>query len=429
MIYAKLYDEWNASRGGRTPRYLDFRIGGATPTEFSEKIDKLFQAAKRQWPGVFVDGERIDLTPSHLVTCGSFLESIKLFNSNLQIIDEAFEYLSTQVGKAKKGQYFTPRHVIDMCVEMLNPTVDEFMIDTAAGSCGFIVHTIFHVWGSEFAAEGPTDWQREFAREKIYALDFDVRSIKIAKALNLIAGDGKTNVYKANTLDPKSWTDDVKVALKPRLLKLAGHSENQHNVKNMRNFDFDVLMTNPPFAGDIKDSRVLHQYDLGKKPTGKWRKKCARDILFIERNLEFVRPGGRLCIVLPQSRLNNVSDKQIRAYLADKCRILASVSLNVNTFKPHANIKTSILFLQKWNDDKNQGPYCPKVDDYPIFTAQSFKSGKDSKGEYLYKVGLDGLPMLDAHGHMILLHDLTEISAAFRQFGAANGFRFCGGPE
>lgn len=84
LIYAKLYDEWNASRGGQT-RYLEFRIGGATPTEFADKIDRLFQAAKRQWPGVFLEGEKIDLIPSHLVTCASFLESIKLFNSNLQI--------------------------------------------------------------------------------------------------------------------------------------------------------------------------------------------------------------------------------------------------------------------------------------------------------------------------------------------------------
>jgi type I restriction enzyme M protein len=157
LIYAKLYDEWNAARGGTKKRYLEFRIGGATPAEFYEKVDRLLQAAKKQWPGVFVEGEKIELSPGHLITGGSFLEDVKLFNSNLQIIDEAFEYLAVEVGKGKKGQYFTPRHVIDMCVKMLNPTVDEYMIDTAAGSCGFTVHSIFHVWGSQFSARGPTD--------------------------------------------------------------------------------------------------------------------------------------------------------------------------------------------------------------------------------------------------------------------------------
>src|SRR3989337_562612 len=95
------------------------------------------------------------LAEPHLVTCGSFLQDIKLFNSNLQVIDEAFEYLSIEVGKGKKGQYFTPRHVIDMAVKMLNPDIDEYLIDTAAGSCGFTVHGIFHVWGNEFTANGP----------------------------------------------------------------------------------------------------------------------------------------------------------------------------------------------------------------------------------------------------------------------------------
>lgn len=94
LIYSKLYDEWNASRGGRQKRFLEFRVGGATPGEFYDKMNSLFQRAIKQWPGIFLEGERIDLTPAHLVTCGSFLQDIKLFNSNLQIIDEAFEGLS-----------------------------------------------------------------------------------------------------------------------------------------------------------------------------------------------------------------------------------------------------------------------------------------------------------------------------------------------
>ena len=87
---------------------------GRPHTSSSRRISDLFDRAKAKWPGVFVEGERIDLTPEHLVTCGSYLENVKLFNSNLQIIDEAFEYLSVEVGKGKKGQYFTPRYVIDM---------------------------------------------------------------------------------------------------------------------------------------------------------------------------------------------------------------------------------------------------------------------------------------------------------------------------
>ena len=115
LIYAKLYDEWNAARPGG--QYLQFRVlDDPDEQAFYNRINSLFNRAKDQWRGVFLPGERIDLTPGHLVTCVSFLQDIKLFNSNLQVIDEAFEYLMTEVGKGKKGQYFTPRHAIDMAV-------------------------------------------------------------------------------------------------------------------------------------------------------------------------------------------------------------------------------------------------------------------------------------------------------------------------
>ena len=414
LIYAKLYDEAHAAQGGKQTQYLQFRVGGATPREFKAKINQLFDAAKGKWPGVFLEGEHIDLTPEHLVTCGSALENVKLFNSNLQVIDEAFEYLSVEVGKGKKGQYFTLRHVIDMCVKMLNPKIDELVIDTAAGSCGFTVHTIFHVWGNEFTANGPAPWQAEYAREKVYAIDFDPRSIKIAKALNLIAGDGKTNVYRANTLDPRGWSDEVKVGVRDRLTRFPSNPEKTRwNRENFRYFDFDVLLTNPPFAGDISDSRILHQYELAKKPKGgKWQTKVGRDILFIERNLDFLKPGGRMAIVLPQGRFNNTSDKTIRDFIAQHARILAVVGLHGNTFKPHTGTKTSILFLQKWNEDPEAGPLCPHREDYPIFFATSQNGGKDTSGEYVYLSDDKGRRLYDLHAHPMVDHDLFNLRVA-----------------
>ena len=122
LIYAKLYDEWNAARPSKKTNYLEFRLYASTPRECYERINGLFRMAKGQWTGIFAGDDRIELTPAHLYTCVSFLEDIKLFNSNLQVIDEAFEYLAIKVGKGEKGQYFTPRHVIDMAVKMLHPS-------------------------------------------------------------------------------------------------------------------------------------------------------------------------------------------------------------------------------------------------------------------------------------------------------------------
>jgi type I restriction enzyme M protein len=217
----------------------------------------------------------------------------------------------------------------------------------------------------------------------------------------------------------------VRVGLRSRLRRFRGDRDaDEFNRRNLRYFDFDVVMTNPPFAGDIKDTRILHQFDLARKPSGKWSATLGRDVLFIERNLEFLRPGGRMCIVLPQGRLNNVTDAPIRRFIAERARILAVVGLHPNTFKPHAGTKTSVLFLQKWNDDSTAGPRCPKVEDYPIFFATSQDGGKDSSGEYIYALGPDGRPLLDNHGHMVVSHDLDQIADAFITFARRQDLTF-----
>ena len=423
LIYAKLYDEWRAARPGG--QYLQFRVlDDPDEQAFYNRINSLFNRAKRQWRGVFLPGERIDLTPGHLATCVSFLQDIKLFNSNLQVIDKAFEYLMTEVGKGKKGQYFTPRHVIDMAVKMLNPSLDEYVIDTACGSCGFTMHAVFWVWGEQLNAQGPNPWQREYASTHVYGLDFDARAVKIAQALNLIAGDGRTNVYRANTLASYLWDDKVRVGLHDRLRHCPDPERNRWNQEHYRYFNFDVLMTNPPFAGEIRERGILHQYELARRGRDKLAAKQGRDILFIERNLEFLRPGGRMAIVLPQGRFNNTTDAYIRDFIARECRVLAVVGLDGNTFKPHTGTKTSLLFVQKWNEDPEGGALCRRVDDYPIFFATSKKSGKDNSGEYVYKTDEHGRRLQNEHGHLIVDHDLDEIATAFVLFAKEQGFSF-----
>lgn len=474
LIFTKLYDEMEAGRN--KSRHLEFRNYGDTESELKEKIQKLFNQAKTKWEGVFSDDSRIELTASHLSVCVSSLQDVKLFNSNLDVVDDAFEYLINKSSKGEKGQYFTPRYVIDMCVKMLNPQEHETMIDSAAGSCGFPVHTIFHVWEQIMKDEGLdkshlfTLEQKparctDYVNDKVFAIDFDEKSVRVARTLNLIAGDGQTNVLHLNTLDWERWDEktndedwqDTYYEGWRKFKKLRTNKNNQ-------DFSFDILMANPPFAGDIKESRILAKYELGKKPNGKYQTKVGRDILFIERNLDFLKPGGRMAIVLPQGRFNNSSDKNIRDFIAERCRILAVVGLHGNVFKPHTGTKTSVLFVQKW-DDK----LCPKVDDYPIFFATMQESSKDNSGDKIYLRKKDfpdkfkikpevadpvqgemelqdsvvhyvATPkdldeyVLDSHDHLIVKHDLFNhdgktqdgIAEAFIEFAKKEKLSFVG---
>ena len=442
LIFTKLYDEMESGRDKK--RYLVFKNYGDTETELKAKIQELFDKARSKWEGVFADGARIDLTPSHLAVCVASLEGVKLFNSNLDVVDEAFEYLINKTSKGEKGQYFTPRYVIDMSVKMLNPQEHETIIDTAAGSCGFPVHVIFHVWEQIMKEEGlnrshlfTTEKKpvrcETYVQDKVFAIDFDEKAVRVGRTLNLIAGDGQTNVLHLNTLDYERWDEKTKDEAwtdiygegwkKLRKLRL---TKDQN-----RDFGFDVLMANPPFAGDIKETRILAKYDLGKKDNGKYQTAVWRDVLFIERNLNFLKPGGRMAVVLPQGRFNNSSDKQIREFIAERCRILGVVGLHGNVFKPHTGTKTSVLLVQKWDDE-----LCPRVDDYPIFFATMQEPSKDNSGDKIYVKHDDGTPLLDSHEHLIVKHDLFNhdgltqdgIAEAFIEFAKKEKLSFVGKP-
>ena len=184
--------------------------------------------------------------------------------------------------------------------------------------------------------------------------------MRVARCLNLIAGDGETNVLHLNSLDWTRWDETVKDddwrdaygGGWDRLRRLRADK----GAKGYRGFGFDILMANPPFAGDIKQGDMLASYDLAHKPNGKLESAVGRDLLFIERNLDLLRPSGRMAVVLPQGRFNNSSDKRVREFIMARCRVLAVVGLHPNTFKPHTGTKTSVLFVQKWNDDPNAGP-------------------------------------------------------------------------
>ena len=428
LIFIKLYDEVLSSNDAdviandmnrhhialKDIDDSDFRVMQFRAKE-SDSLDdiftnlsKLFKGAKTKWPGVFADDAVLDMQKATVKSCVKELQNVKLFNSNLEVVDDAFEHLVNQNQKEGMGQYFTPRYVIDMCVKMLNPRPDEKMIDTAAGSCGFPMHTIFHVWKqlnpkafNLFTTRSRTQEELAYVQNNVFGIDFSEKSVRVGRMLNIIAGDGHTNVIELNSLDypnwSKSYTSDRKWTAKynegfRKLELLSANVTATRDTDKYGTFSFDILMANPPFAGDLDNKEQIEIYDLGYNAKGKLQNKVGRDILFIERNLKFLKPGGRMAIVLPQGRFNNSSDKLIRDYIAERCRILAVVGLHGNVFKPHTGTKTSVLFVQKWTDENCGFPnICPKPAsddngniDYPIFFATMQAPSKDNSGNKIY---------------------------------------------
>ena len=390
-------------------RTMEFRVNESeSPDDIYNRLNTLFQNAKGKWPGVFPADSMLEMQKATVKSCVRELQNVKLFNSNLEVVDDAFEHLVNQNQKEGMGQYFTPRYVIDMCVKMLNPKPDETMIDTAAGSCGFPMHTIFHVWKqlnpeafNLFTTRSRTPKELQYVQNNVFGIDFSEKSVRVGRMLNIIAGDGHTNVIELNTLDYPNWKKAYTSVDKwqdkyhegfGKLSSLSANSTSTKDKEKYQAFLFDILMANPPFAGNLDNKEQLEIYDLGHNAKGQLQKAVGRDILFIERNLNFLKPGGRMAVVLPQGRFNNSNDKLIREYIAERCRILAVVGLHGNVFRPHTGTKTSVLFVQKWTNENCGFPnICPKPIanesgniDYPIFFATMQQPSKDNSGEKIY---------------------------------------------
>jgi type I restriction enzyme M protein len=364
LIFAKIWDEKEALEK-RPNKVVEFRKA-IDPDITYDRINNLFHKACEEWPGIFKEGDDIDLAKRHLQVCVGPIEGVRLMGSNLRIMDDAFEYLLPTEAKKKKGQFFTPRHVVEMCVRMLNPKRTEFVMDPACGSGGFLLHAM------DWCYPAVDNEQREMRKHKyaskyLWGIDFEQRAAKTSRALMLIAGDGHTNIFgpDVSSLDPRTWYESASgqqlmQGLRQAKLTAKKIPENETLKDDDKAWEyfvdlrFDVVLANPPFAGEMKDRKMLVNYDLAKpalKRAGDDKApKEERDVLFIERILRMLKPGGRAAIVLPQGKFNNSSLAFIREWILKRARLLGVIGLHPNTFKPHTGTKTSVLFVQKYTE-------------------------------------------------------------------------------
>jgi len=211
--------------------------------------------------------------------------------------------------------------------------------------------------------------KHRYASKYLWGIDFEQRAAKTSRALMLIAGDGHTNIFgpDVSSLDPKTWYETgsgqaLMHGLRQAKLTTKLIPENEplnDEDKAWDYFDelkFDVILANPPFAGEMKDRKMLAHYELArpalKRAGDDKQPKEERDVLFIERILKMLKPGGRAAIVLPQGKFNNSSLAFIREWILKQARLLAVVGLHPNTFKPHTGTKTSVLFIQKYTKEE-----------------------------------------------------------------------------
>ena len=416
ILFAKIEDEQQEGRPRFAIRNADERNSRAGQQEVKDRVEILFRDVKtrKEYQGLFEDAvEGIRFNPDVVAYIVAQLEKYDFLRSSVDVKGMAYETIVGPTLEGLKGEFFTPRNVVKMTVKMLDPNPGDRILDDACGTGGFIVVGFNYVSEKIRQAErktwrnpnAPTPVEEKRLNDKIhdagksiFGLDFNTNLVKTAQMNMVMNNDGRGGLFCVNSLlKPSAWPKEVQ-----RVIELGS---------------MDIVMTNPPFGTKIKveGQDILEQYDLAHawhKEGGKWvmngtlRNAMPPEILFIERCVQFLKPGkGRLGIVLPDGILGNPDNEYIRYWIMANCQVLASVDLPVETFLPRTGTQTSVLILRRKSEkEKLAESLSGEVTDYPIFMEIAKSVGKDRRGGIVYK--------RDVQGREIIRRDLYADYAA-----------------
>ncbi len=432
LIFCKTLDEQNV---GSSLEFYAKSMERSNPDgqlTIKNRISKIFDKVKNQFPQIFEANDEIGLKSRSLAWIVSELQSYSLLETHVDVKGKAYEELVGANLRGDRGEFFTPRNIMRMAVEMVNPKPEEKICDTSCGTGCFLVMAMNRVIEQlktkvEKNSGRPesewTDHEKNTVRDRIkqiaaanfYGFDINPDLVKATKMNMVMNNDGSGNIYRNDSLlPPHEWDFELKQQL-AEALKIEVGSIKDHNTIEF----FDVIVTNPPFGSKIpvKGSHILGQFEIGyiwrneqydkSGQTGwtissKYQSSAPPEQLFIERCLQFLKPGGRLAIVLPDSILGNPGLGYIRQWLIEKTRIIASIDLHVDTFQPRNGTQTSVLIVQKKTHKEIAiEQRSETIRPYNIFMAMVEKVGHDKRGNTLFK--------RDEHGNELWVPEESKV--------------------
>jgi type I restriction enzyme M protein len=458
LLFAKMHDE-RVSRARHTAP--EFFAGPDEPytvegrRKIRQRVLRLFDDVKREYP-LFSARDEIAMSDRALAFIVSELAPYDLSGTGIDAKGMAYQELVGTNLRGDRGQYFTPRGAVELMVSILDPKEHETVLDPACGTGGFLRETLRHLlagWKAEEGTAGEPDSEADlakhserllaYAEKHLFGADFDPFLVRASSMNIMILTGGEGNIFHMDSL---AFPDG----------HLPGTKEANDRIPLGR--VVDVVMTNPPFGTDIKitDGDVLGKYRHGVARTWSRDKTTGQLVaadrdeapamspeqLFIQRAVEWVRPGGRIGIVLPNGILSNPgpADEAIRRWILENCWVLASVELPVETFIVDANVNilTTLLFLKKKSDEERIAQAMGHLEDYPVFMAVAEKVGFDRRGNEVYERQPDGERVLrvteekeririSGRDEVRVLHrklpiidnDLPKIAEAYRKFRGA----------
>ena len=358
LIFCKIWDERIKRKNGE-------------PYDFQVFSDDKGDALKARIHGLYLEGRKKDeevfkedirLSNAELQTVVGYLAATNLSETDLDSKGRAFETFMTGFFRGEFGQYFTPRKIVQFIVDALPITNESVVLDSSCGSGGFLLHALDKVrkQADQKAKDGyfdPAtpkgykehfDFWHDFAEHNLFGIEISEGIARTAKMNMIIHDDGHTNVIAFDGLES---IDTMRERTKNRGFKADA---------------FDYIITNPPFGSKVKfaEKRYVENYTLGKKGVD-WieaklsninlnresvREQQTTEVLFLEQCHRFLKPGGYLAMVIPDSILTNSSMQYVRDWMEEHWRIVAVVSLPQFAFAANgAGVKSSVLFLKKYS--------------------------------------------------------------------------------
>lgn len=341
LLFAKVMDE--KLTPSQEPR--QFQVGtNRTVAAVANDIHSLFAKGVGDDRTIFSLGERIDLSDKKIYDVVKCIEHISFEATDADTIGAAFENFFGSVFRGELGQYFTMRQLARFSVAMLNVDWTDYILDPTAGSGGFLLETLLQVWhriDEQFSGRSELERSRyriDFALNKVFGIEIHEILARICKINLLLHHDGHTNIEGSRSCLDREFS-------LPKLAHAGG--------------DFDVVVGNPPFGDEVEagDDDHLGQNSLQSFSIAAGRSKVPSEHVILERAITFLKPGGRLGLVIPDGILNNQGERsncpQVRQLLATRGRILAIVSLPDFAFRRSgAQNKTSLVFFRKFTDSE-----------------------------------------------------------------------------
>ncbi len=370
LIYTKIFDERRSIELG-TGVVFRFQVyGGGNTEEIASNIRDLYDEAREhdltlysqripnyeRSRGVF--RSQIRLSSNCLVRVVEALQEYSLVDTAGDLKGRAFQQVLGPAIRAGMGQYFTPDAVVRLAVGIIAPRPSDLILDPFCGSGHFLTSSLDYVLAQSRRLQLDERSLYEFRFFHLHGIEKSDRMVRVAMTDMLLHDDGHSNIRNTDAFLSFDNYPDIKA--------LAGEQNTSPAV-------FDVILTNPPF-GSIMGGEIGNI--LGRFQLGSGRSSLPLEIIAVERALQFLRPGGRLGIVLQDGVLTDDRHAYVRDWYHSQARLVAVVSLPGHTFTPYgSNPKTSLAFFRKYEQGEQA-----RAEDHEVFYARVDRIGYDATG-------------------------------------------------